>query len=91
VIIVAGHLTVAAADRDRYVADCAAAVAAARAADGCLDFAVSADAVDPERVNVFERWGSREALRRFRGAGPDAALRDRIVAARVAEYEDADR
>jgi len=86
-LIVAGHLTVAAADRDRYVADCADAVAAARAADGCLDFAVSADTVDPGRVNVFERWETRALLDAFRGDGPDDGLRSRIVAADVAEYQ----
>ena len=85
-IIVAGHLVVAASDRDRYVADCAAAVTAARTADGCLDFAVSADAVDPRRVNVFERWETRAQLEAFRGAGPDDGLRGRIEAAEVAEY-----
>jgi heme-degrading monooxygenase HmoA len=85
-LIVAGHLLVAASDRDRYVADCAAAVTAARAADGCLDFAVSADAVDPRRVNVFERWESRAQLEAFRGDGPDDGLLGRIAAAEVAEY-----
>jgi quinol monooxygenase YgiN len=86
-LIVAGHLMVAASDRDRYVADCAEAVAAARAAEGCLDFAVSADAVDPRRVNVFERWASRALLAAFRGDGPDEGLQSRIAAVDVAEYE----
>jgi quinol monooxygenase YgiN len=86
-IIVAGHLRVRESDRDRYVADCAAAVTAARAAEGCLDFAVSPDVADPGRVNVFERWRSRELLDAFRGAGPDDDTRDRIVAFDIAEYE----
>jgi len=86
-IIVAGYLEVRESDRDRYVADCAEAVAAARRTDGCLDFAVSADAVDPGRVNVFERWGTREALLAFRGQGPDDDMRSRILRANVAEYD----
>jgi quinol monooxygenase YgiN len=86
-LIVAGHLIVDASDRDRYVADCAQAVAAARSADGCLDFAVSADAVDPQRVNVFERWRGREALAAFRGDGPDDDLASRILDMDIAEYE----
>jgi len=86
-LIVAGHLIVAASDRDRYVADSAGAVAAARAADGCLDFAVSADSVDPRRVNVFERWETRALLGAFRGDGPDDGLRSRIAAGDVAEYD----
>ena len=86
-LIVTGHLIVAASDRDRYVADCAEAVAAARRAAGCLDFAVPADALDPRRVNVFERWETRALLDAFRGEGPDDGLRSRIAAADVAEYE----
>jgi quinol monooxygenase YgiN len=86
-LIIAGHLIVAASDRDGYVADCAPAVAAARSADGCLDFAVSADVLDPMRVNVFERWQTRESLDAFRGDGPDDDIAGRIVEVRVGEYE----
>src|SRR5919106_560775 len=86
-LIIAGHLVVDASDRDRYVADCAPAVAAARRAEGCLDFAVSADAVDPRRVNVFERWRSRESLDAFRGDGPDDEIAGRILRVSVTEYE----
>jgi quinol monooxygenase YgiN len=86
-IIIAGHLTVHQSDRDAYVTDCAAAVAAARNANGCLDFAVSADPVDPCRVNVFERWEAREQLDAFRGDGPDDGLRGRIVDVNVTEYD----
>jgi quinol monooxygenase YgiN len=86
-LIVAGHLRVHESDRDRYVADCAEAVRAARAAPGCLDFAVSADAVDPARVNVFERWETRRQLVAFRGEGPDDSIRGRILSASVAEYD----
>jgi quinol monooxygenase YgiN len=86
-LIIAGHLTVQQDDRDLYVADCAAAVLAARNADGCLDFAVSADAVDPARVNVFERWQTRESLNAFRGDGPHDDLRRRILDSTIAEYD----
>ena len=48
------------------------AVRLARQAQGCLDFAVSADPVDPTRVNIFERWAGAENLDAFRGSGdPD--------------------
>jgi quinol monooxygenase YgiN len=86
-LIVAGHLTVHEADRDRFVADSAVAVAAARTADGCLDFAVSADPVEPSRVNVFERWATREQLHAFRGEGPGDDLGERILGYDVGEYE----
>ena len=45
-LIVARHLRVHESDRDRYVTGRAEAVNAASRADGWLDFAVSADAVD---------------------------------------------
>jgi quinol monooxygenase YgiN len=85
-LIVAGHLVVDSGDRDRYVEDCAPAVAAARQAAGCLDFAVSADSVDPRRVNVCECWRSPELLDAFRGSGPDDGIRDRILAANISQY-----
>ncbi len=90
-IIVAGHLRVDADDREDYVATCRDVVAAARAAGGCLDFAITADPLDADRVNIFERWESPEALERFRGDGPDVALGERIRAADVREYEVGER
>ncbi|BBX70011.1 hypothetical protein MPSYJ_34720 [Mycolicibacterium psychrotolerans] len=51
-IIVAGHLMVDPADRQSYLTGCATVVRQARAAPGCLDFAISADLVDPGRINV---------------------------------------
>jgi quinol monooxygenase YgiN len=86
-IIVAGRLRVAAADRDDFVARSSEAVRLARAADGCRDFAVSADPLDAERVNVYERWTNREALHAFRGEGPGDELGAMIVSADVAEFE----
>lgn len=88
-LIVVGHLVLDPADRDAHVAASAGAVRLARAADGCLDFAVSADPVDPGRVNVFERWSSAEELRAFREGGGDDDTQvdfDRIVAFEVEEY-----
>lgn len=86
-LIVAGHLTVDPADRDRFVADCRTAVVErARAAAGCLDFALSADALEPGRINVFERWSSEEELLAFRGSGPDGDTGARILDATVRRY-----
>lgn len=82
----AGHLRVTPGSRDRFVARSLAAVIAARAVRGCLDFAVSADPVDPDRVNIFERWESEDALRAFRASGPNDDLFDDIVAASITEH-----
>ncbi|GAA1269689.1 antibiotic biosynthesis monooxygenase [Pseudonocardia aurantiaca] len=85
-LVIAGHLVVDPADRDRYVADCATVVEAARKASGCLDFALTADALDPGRVNVYERWESDEELEDFRGSGLDAGTAARILDADVRKY-----
>ena len=70
-LVVLGHLVLDPADRDAHVAASADAVRLDRAAEGCLDFAVSADPVDPARVNVQERWRSAEDLAAFRASDPD--------------------
>ena len=54
---------------------------------GCLDFALSADLVDPGRVNILERWESQAAVEAFRGGGVDDEQGAAIVSASVAEYE----
>ncbi len=71
-LIVCGHLVLDPADRDTHVVASAGAVRLARQLPGCLDFAVSADPVDPTRVNIFERWARSEDLDAFRASGdPD--------------------
>jgi heme-degrading monooxygenase HmoA len=89
-LIVAGHLTVDPAARDAYLAGCVSVVEQARAAPGCLDFVISADLLDPGRVNVFERWESRAAVEAFRGIGPSDDQAAAILSGSVAEYDVAD-
>jgi quinol monooxygenase YgiN len=66
VLIIAGHIEVDPARRDEVVAALQDLVRRARAAPGCLDLAVTADSLDPARVNTFERWESTEQLEAFR-------------------------
>jgi quinol monooxygenase YgiN len=71
-IIVSGRLQVRSAERDAYLAARVPVIAHARAAPGCLDFSLSADLLDPGRINVYERWRSRDDLLAYRaGDGPD--------------------
>ncbi len=86
-VIVSGHLRVAVADRERYLVDCVAVVEQARAADGCLDFVLGADLVDPGRINILERWRSRTDVEAFRGDGTSGEQAAAILAASVAEYD----
>lgn len=85
-IIVAGWLQVDRVTRDRYVADCVAVVEQARTAPGCLDFAITEDPVEPDRVRVYERWESDAHLDQFRGSGPDAGQAAQIRDAQVRKY-----
>jgi len=74
VIIVAGTLRVDPDQRDEFLAMVSAATAMARQAPGCLDFAQSADPLEPDRVNVYERWESDEQLEAFRALPGDGEL-----------------
>jgi quinol monooxygenase YgiN len=62
----------------------------ARRAPGCLDFSLTADLLEPGRVNIFERWESQRAVEAFRGSGPSDEQGAAIVAASVAEYDISD-
>ena len=89
-IIVAGHLIVDSDTRRAYLARCVPVVEQARRSQGCQDFRLSADLVDPDRINIFERWASQEALDAFRADGPSSDQRSAIRVADVTEYKVAD-
>lgn len=86
-VIVAGHITVKPEERESYLAGSVVVVAAARAAPGCLDFAISADPLEPGRINIFERWESQEAVESFRGSGPSEDQDAAMLSASVEEYD----
>ena len=86
-IIVAGALHVEPTGRDRYVAGCREVVRLARAAPGCLDFAITADTVDPGRIDVYERWRTRAELTAFRGSGPSDDQQAALLSVEVGEFE----
>lgn len=85
-IIVTGHLTVAADQREDYLASCEDVVRQARRAPGCRGFAISADLVELDRVNVVELWEDRASLEDFRADGPTTAQLEMIQDADVGEY-----
>jgi quinol monooxygenase YgiN len=57
------------------------------ATPGCLDFAITADLVDPGRIDIFERWETQAAVEAFRGGGPSDEQSAAILSASVAEYD----
>lgn len=48
---------------------------------------MSADIVDPGRINIFERWTSAQAVEAFRGAGPAGDQASDIRSGDVREYD----
>jgi quinol monooxygenase YgiN len=59
----------------------------ARRAPGCLDFAITADLVDPGRIVILERWETQAAVEAFRGDGVSDQQNAAMLAASVAEYD----
>ena len=65
-IIIAGYELVEASERDTCVAAHRDLVARAREFDGCIHVAITADSVDPERINSVEVWQDAEVMDRWR-------------------------
>jgi quinol monooxygenase YgiN len=86
-VIVAGHLIVDPEHRATYLAECRAVTEQARRAPGCLDFSVTADLLEADRVVIFEHWESQDAVNAFRGSGPGEEQTAAITSASVTEYD----
>ena len=86
-IIVSGSIHVAEGGRDAYLAGCREVILAAREADGCLDFHLSTDPIEPDRINIYEQWASVAAVEVFRGSGPSDDQSAAITAAAVSQHE----
>ena len=78
-VIVAGHIMVDPEQRESMVAGSMSIVEKARGTDGCLDFAMTADLLDPGRVNRFELWESQAAVKAFRKRAPRQQARRGIA------------
>ena len=85
--IIACHERVDAERRDDYVAAHADLIRRAREAPGCLDCAITADSIDLDRVNNYERWESWAAIEAWRAvaSAPDTDIETRD--ATVMAYE----
>jgi quinol monooxygenase YgiN len=86
-VIVAGHIVVEPDQRESYLVGCKGVVEQARSAPGCLEFAITADLLDPSRVDIFERWETQAAVEAFRGSGPSDEQSAAMLSASVAEYD----
>ena len=74
VVIVAGTFTVDPARRAEFLGGRLESILASRQDHGCLEYSMSADAVDDGLVRLFEMWESLEDLQahvqRIRSATP---------------------
>ncbi|MET1005377.1 MAG: antibiotic biosynthesis monooxygenase family protein [Propionibacteriaceae bacterium] len=86
-IVVNGSLQVAPEAREAYLDTCREVVSQARVTPGCVDFAISADLLEPGRINILEQWDSRSALDAFRGEGTGDEQTAMILSASVVEHE----
>jgi len=85
-LFVAERIHVEPTERDAYVAACVTVCEQARAVDGCLDFSITADTIEADRINVLERWESDKELLAFRGDGPEPGSLPEISSAEVTTY-----
>ena len=86
-IIVSGSIRVDARQRRTYLEGCREVVESARSAPGCIDFHVSPDPIESDRINVYEQWESVADVEAFRGSGPSADQAATIRDAAVFQHE----
>ena len=87
-MIVQGVFTVDPADTDKFLEASIPGMVASRAEEGCLEYVMAADPVEPGRIVLSERWESAETLGAH-GKGPNVkppADRPRPLSASVVMY-----
>jgi quinol monooxygenase YgiN len=62
VVIVGGAFQVEPGERDAFVAERAEVMRRSRAEQGCIEYVMAADPLEPGRVVLFERWASQADL-----------------------------
>jgi quinol monooxygenase YgiN len=72
-VIVEGIMEVDPSRRDEFLQGRRSAINDARSEQGCIEYAFSADAIEPGRVRIFERWASRADLDTHLAAPPSPA------------------
>ena len=86
-LIIAGHIQVRPERRDALVEEFTDLVRRARAAPGCLDVAITADSVEPTRINNFERWESAQHLEDWRAVAHAPDIGEEMVSVDVSLYD----
>jgi quinol monooxygenase YgiN len=71
-VIVQGVFSVDPNERDRFVEASVEAMRSSRQEQGCLEYVMAADPLDPERVVLSERWESMDHLQQHLARQKDA-------------------
>jgi quinol monooxygenase YgiN len=88
-VIIQGVFVVEPEDRDRFLETSTAGMKASRSEEGCLEYVLAADPIDPARVILSERWESPEHLAAH-SKGPNVrppADRPRPLSLEITSYE----
>ena len=90
-VIVQGVFSIDAKERDQFVETSIEAMRRSRQEEGCLEYVIAADPVDPERAVLTERWESMEHLEQHlaqpRTAAPDGPPRPMPRSAEITVFE----
>jgi quinol monooxygenase YgiN len=62
IVIVQGEFSIDPIERDRFVERSVEAMRSSRQEEGCLEYVIAADPLDPERAVLSERWESMDHL-----------------------------
>jgi quinol monooxygenase YgiN len=84
VVIVAGAFEVDPDRREEFISGRIPSMQRSRAEQGCLEYTLCADPIDPTRVLLIERWGSQGALDAHLAALRSGATAEEVVPPRSA-------
>lgn len=73
IVIVQGVFSIDPNERDRFVETSIESMRSSRQEEGCLEYVMAADPVDPERAILSERWESMDHLQRHLAQQKNAA------------------
>ncbi len=72
-VILQGAFSFDPKERDRFVETGIEAMRSSRQEDGCLEYVIAPDPLDPERAVLSERWESMDHLQKHLAHQKDAA------------------
>ncbi len=80
IIIISGWVSVNPENRAQALEDAKQYMEQTRAREGCLDYTWTGDMLIPDRIYVYERWASQEALEGHFASQPFVDMRTAIAA-----------